>query len=168
MRQDVEVGPIWNNDDANTKAHNWVQNNPGWRYTGEWRTTKEGVMSTITVEQMPLVTPPIVAVVGAPMMQPMMGAPMMQQMQPMMTPSPMVAPPPSVYLREPMNITCPFCSNQVTTVTKSECSCKQWLVCCVLCWVFWPVACVPFCIGDCYNISHLCPSCGQVAGKNDA
>ena len=55
QRKDVEMGPIWDNNDANVKAAGWVAQNPGWRYTGEWRTTIPNVMSTITVE---MVAPP--------------------------------------------------------------------------------------------------------------
>jgi hypothetical protein len=35
----IQMGPLWNNDDARQKAHDWEANNPGWRWTGEWRTT---------------------------------------------------------------------------------------------------------------------------------
>ena len=72
-RKDVEMGPLWNNDDATEKANIWVSQNPGWRYTGEWRTTIPNVMSTITVE---MVQQPMMQ---QPMMQPMMQQPMMMQ-----------------------------------------------------------------------------------------
>ncbi len=53
-RQDIEVGPIWNNDDAHVKANAWLAQNPGWKFTGEWRTTVPGQMSVINVERLPV------------------------------------------------------------------------------------------------------------------
>ena len=75
-RQDIEMGPIWDNNDANEKAKIWVSQNPGWRYTGEWRTTVPNVMSTITVEMIPQPAQPMM------MGQPMMMAPPMMAPQP--------------------------------------------------------------------------------------
>ena len=82
-RKDVEVGPIWNNDDASNKARSWVQNNPGWRYTGEWRTTIPGQMSTVTVERVPQAT---------------MNDVMHQQPAMIMTPAPMMMPQPMMMM----------------------------------------------------------------------
>ena len=47
----VELGPLWNNDDAKSKAHSWVEHNPGWVFTGEWKTTVPGKMSVIMVKR---------------------------------------------------------------------------------------------------------------------
>ena len=47
----IEVGPIWNNDDAKVKAQAWVDHNPGWKFTGNWNTTDPGKMSVIEVEK---------------------------------------------------------------------------------------------------------------------
>jgi len=48
-KREVEVGPIWNNDDAKMKAQHWLSQNPGWNFTGNWRTTDPGKMSVIEV-----------------------------------------------------------------------------------------------------------------------
>ena len=49
IKQWIEVGPIWDNNDAHAKAGNWVASNPGWRFTGEWKTTIPNQMSVIEV-----------------------------------------------------------------------------------------------------------------------
>ena len=45
----IEVGPIWNNDDGIAKGREYERNNPGWRFTGNWQTTRPGEMSVIEV-----------------------------------------------------------------------------------------------------------------------
>ena len=45
----IAMGPLWNNDDARAKAHDWEATNPGWRWTGEWRTTIPNEASEIEV-----------------------------------------------------------------------------------------------------------------------
>ena len=73
------MGPLWDNNDAVEKARIWVSQNPGWRYTGEWRTTIPNVMSTITVEMDQPVMQPMMQPVVQPMMQPVMQPQMMVQ-----------------------------------------------------------------------------------------
>lgn len=46
---DVEIGPIWNNDDAKVKAEAYVRANPWLVWTGHWTTTVLGRMSVISV-----------------------------------------------------------------------------------------------------------------------
>jgi len=41
----VDMGPLWNNDDANAKATEWISANPGWLFDGNWRTTMPGQSS---------------------------------------------------------------------------------------------------------------------------
>lgn len=48
-KKSVEVGPIWNNDHAQQLAHDWCAKNPGWKFTGDWRTTIPNEMSVIDV-----------------------------------------------------------------------------------------------------------------------
>ena len=48
-KREVEVGPIWNNDDGQAKGKEYERNNPGWKFTGQWRTTIPGEMSVIEV-----------------------------------------------------------------------------------------------------------------------
>jgi hypothetical protein len=47
------MGPLWNNDDAVAKAKQWIEHNPGWIFTGEWKTTIPGQMSVILVKRLP-------------------------------------------------------------------------------------------------------------------
>jgi len=35
---DKDVGPIWSNADAPTKARRWIAKNPGWKWNGHWVT----------------------------------------------------------------------------------------------------------------------------------
>jgi hypothetical protein len=42
--RDIEAGPIWNNDDAQTKCPNVCQQQ-GAQWTGQWVTTVQGKMS---------------------------------------------------------------------------------------------------------------------------
>jgi hypothetical protein len=45
----IKMGPLWDNNDARNKAHGWEAQNPGWRWTGEWRTTIPNEQSEIEV-----------------------------------------------------------------------------------------------------------------------
>ena len=123
---------------------------------------------------------------GPPMM--MQPQPMMMQPQPMMMgmPPPMMMgvpqqapqptiiinegshnePLPPVFPRAPIPVSCPICRKKVTTEVKSQCSSKQWLACVVISCIFWPAACVPFCMGDCYDNVHRCPQCQTTLGRN--
>ena len=51
IAKEVEMGPLWSNDDATEKAKAWEAGNPGWRFTGHWNTTIPGEMSVIHVEK---------------------------------------------------------------------------------------------------------------------
>ena len=44
----VEVGPIWDRDNATTVAREYELEHPGTRWTGSWNTTIPGLMSVIT------------------------------------------------------------------------------------------------------------------------
>ena len=46
---DVEIGPIWDQRDAERKAAAFVENHPGIVWTGGWTTTQPGIMSVINV-----------------------------------------------------------------------------------------------------------------------
>ena len=109
------------------------------------------------VVQQPMIVQQPAMMVGMP--QPMMMGGMPQQ--------PQGPPTPTFYGREPMYITCPRCHKAVTTMTESECSSKQWTMCFVLACTT-GCCCIPFLCSDWYNISHKCPDCSQVVGKNIA
>ena len=40
--QNVEVGPIWNQQHAEQKAAEYIQNHPEYEWTGHWNTTQPG------------------------------------------------------------------------------------------------------------------------------
>ena len=68
----------------------------------------------------------------------------------------------------PVNITCTHCSKSITTVTKS----KFDFVACAFCMLFnWLYCCVQICRKKnvcCYDISHICPRCGETLGEHNA
>ena len=66
---------------------------------------------------------------------------------------------------KPISLTCQFCKNPVTTTVQKKCSCGA----CCLCWFtglfIW--ICIQCCRNkeiNCYDATHLCPSCGQQLG----
>uniref|UniRef100_A0A7S2TJN4 LITAF domain-containing protein n=1 Tax=Lotharella oceanica TaxID=641309 RepID=A0A7S2TJN4_9EUKA len=55
---------------------------------------------------------------------------------------------------------CVRCGRPFYPMEEKETSILQWGCCCLLVFVFWPCACVPFCIPDCYDTAVKCRSCG--------
>ena len=45
----VEVGPIWNQQDAYVKGRKYLSEHPGQAWTGQWWTTVEGEMSVLQI-----------------------------------------------------------------------------------------------------------------------
>lgn len=67
----------------------------------------------------------------------------------------------------PITTTCTNCQRQVVTNVSYETGALAWLICAVLCFVgCWPCACIPFCVDDCKDVMHTCPSCGFVLGRH--
>lgn len=50
---DIEVGPIWDNDHAAKVAGEWLDRNPGFVWTGQWRTLRANEASVIQVAKKP-------------------------------------------------------------------------------------------------------------------
>ncbi len=48
----IEIPKIQDEKDANGKAHKWMSENPGWRFTGQIK-NGEGEKSMIEVEEAP-------------------------------------------------------------------------------------------------------------------
>nr|CAD2201358.1 unnamed protein product [Meloidogyne enterolobii] len=72
----------------------------------------------------------------------------------------------------PVEMDCPNCESRIFTNTTTKDGALAWIVCvsCFLtgvcffgiCWFFcW----VPFCIEDCMDVVHSCPSCNTRLGK---
>lgn len=60
---------------------------------------------------------------------------------------------------------CTNCHRQVVTNVSYETGGLTWLIFAILCFVgCWLCACIPFCVDDCKDVVHTCPSCGFVLG----
>ena len=73
---------------------------------------------------------------------------------------------PSMAGTSPVQMTCPFCMNQITTSVEKTCNC----ITCFLCWVtgFCLFCCIQSCSGKeigCCDATHRCPSCGSLIGQ---
>ena len=69
--------------------------------------------------------------------------------------------------KEPVNITCAHCNDNITTKTDTETSIVQWLACIGCCLIGCDLGCcfIPFCIDDLKTTTHSCPKCNLVVGK---
>jgi lipopolysaccharide-induced tumor necrosis factor-alpha factor len=69
------------------------------------------------------------------------------------------------YGKSPMTMTCPHCSSQIQTSTKSEAGPLAWIIGGVLCFMgLWCCACIPCCIDDLNRVEHRCPNCNAFLG----
>ena len=68
----------------------------------------------------------------------------------------------------PTQCVCPNCRQAVVTNVIVEPGTTAWLCCCVLAFVFWPLACLPFCLPSCQDTVHTCPACGCVISRLEA
>ncbi|EGR27088.1 LPS-induced TNF-alpha factor, putative [Ichthyophthirius multifiliis] len=66
----------------------------------------------------------------------------------------------------PALIVCPGCNNQVTTITNAQVGDHTWICCIILCLTV-GCCCIPFCVDDCQDKIHTCPSCGAYVGKKE-
>ncbi|CAG2165519.1 unnamed protein product [Oppiella nova] len=73
---------------------------------------------------------------------------------------------PPAFGPQPMHVTCSHCGQQVMTETDEASGLLTWLLVGGLC-VFgcWLGCClIPFCVADCKDIEHRCPSCKAFLG----
>ena len=66
---------------------------------------------------------------------------------------------------KPVSITCQFCKKPVTTTVNKTCNCCSCLLCCWTGFIFW--ICIQCCRNkeiNCWDATHVCPSCGQQLG----
>ena len=85
--------------------------------------------------------------------------------QPVYAP-PMILPPMVLNAgHHPANLTCPYCNKQVISNVIQNCNITIVIVL-VLC--FLPGLCCMPCCDDCYDTSHMCPSCGALITVKNA
>ncbi|KAJ8970698.1 hypothetical protein NQ317_000596 [Molorchus minor] len=78
-----------------------------------------------------------------------------------------MATPPLVLGPLPASLTCPSCHAQITTNVESESNTRTHLFALILCLVFFPCVCVPYCIDSCKNQNHYCPHCHAFIGRHE-
>ncbi|CAF1378555.1 unnamed protein product [Adineta steineri] len=65
----------------------------------------------------------------------------------------------------PMQCTCAQCRRQIVTRTEKKIGLLTWLLFGGLLFIgFWPCACIPFCVDECKDTAHYCPSCSALLG----
>ncbi|KAJ8724903.1 hypothetical protein PYW07_015861 [Mythimna separata] len=62
-------------------------------------------------------------------------------------------------------ITCKSCNELIATRVELKTSTKTHLFALLICCVFWPLACLPYCIDSCHNADHYCPNCNAYIGS---
>lgn len=67
---------------------------------------------------------------------------------------------------EPTSMVCPSCRERIVTKVRYEAGTKTHLFALLICLVFWPCVCVPYCVDSCNNANHYCPNCGSFIGAN--
>ncbi|XP_076845567.1 uncharacterized protein LOC143490896 [Brachyhypopomus gauderio] len=63
----------------------------------------------------------------------------------------------------PVQMNCPYCQQQVITVTKPIPGALTWILFATLfIFLLWPFCLVPFCVHSCNDMEHRCPACQRV------
>jgi len=60
---------------------------------------------------------------------------------------------------------CPHCGADVETRVKHNPGRMTHIAALILCLVFWPCVCLPYCIDDCMDAEHECPNCNKFIGS---
>ncbi|KAJ8724901.1 hypothetical protein PYW07_015859 [Mythimna separata] len=66
---------------------------------------------------------------------------------------------------KPTPTTCPSCNQEIITRVEYKATTKTHLFAVLLCIVFWPCVCLPYCIDSCRNADHYCPNCSAYIGS---
>ncbi|XP_075212399.1 lipopolysaccharide-induced tumor necrosis factor-alpha factor homolog [Lycorma delicatula] len=67
----------------------------------------------------------------------------------------------------PSSSICPSCNIPVMTRVEHESTAKTHLFALLLCIVFFPCVCLPYCMDSCQATNHYCPNCGAYLGTYD-
>ncbi|XP_017291871.1 lipopolysaccharide-induced tumor necrosis factor-alpha factor homolog [Kryptolebias marmoratus] len=63
----------------------------------------------------------------------------------------------------PGQMFCPHCQNNIVTTTHYKVGTQTWLICgLVALFLCWPCCLIPFCVNDCKDVVHSCPTCQRV------
>ncbi|XP_034479230.1 lipopolysaccharide-induced tumor necrosis factor-alpha factor homolog [Drosophila innubila] len=65
---------------------------------------------------------------------------------------------------EPSRIRCPSCHADVVTTVNSSPSGRTHCWALIICLLFWPCVCLPYCMDSCQNSDHYCPRCNSYIG----
>ena len=67
--------------------------------------------------------------------------------------------------QNPVFLTCPLCSENITSVVSVEPGTMTWIICCLL-FLLTGVCClIPFIVKGCMETIHKCPRCGLILNK---
>uniref|UniRef100_A0A669DPD8 LITAF domain-containing protein n=1 Tax=Oreochromis niloticus TaxID=8128 RepID=A0A669DPD8_ORENI len=63
----------------------------------------------------------------------------------------------------PGQMACPYCHTNVVTKIEYKIGPYTWMVCGLLAvFMCWPFCFIPFCVNDCKDVEHSCPSCNGI------
>ncbi|KAM9314590.1 cell death-inducing p53-target protein 1-like [Pholidichthys leucotaenia] len=96
-----------------------------------------------------------------PVIQPVIQT--VQQPAPQQLPQAVVVVSPHLPTSVPGQMKCPHCNVDVVTKIDYTVGCYTWTVCGILAaFLCWPCCLIPFCVKDCKDVEHSCPTCNAV------
>ncbi|KAF7987656.1 hypothetical protein HCN44_003519 [Aphidius gifuensis] len=72
--------------------------------------------------------------------------------------------------KESTRMICPHCRVTIETTVEKNPSTMAWISSLILCLTVGYCGCclIPFCMDDCHDVKHTCPSCGAFLGERRA